>query len=190
MKKIKCIAVIIVITLIIIFAYKVIIKKVYPLKYSEYVEEYSEEYQVDKYLIYAIIKGESNFDKDANSSKNAIGLMQLLQETADEIGEKIDVENVDLYNEEINIKIGTKYISDLIKKYDGNINLAIIAYNAGTGNVNNWIKNGVINEDGSDIENVPYKETNMYIRKILRDYKIYKFIYEKNELLLIRNFKK
>ena len=105
--------------------------------------------------------------------------MQLMKNTGDEIGKKIGIENVDLYNEEMNIMIGTKYISDLIEKYDGNINLAIIAYNAGTGNVNKWIEDGVIKADGSDIENVPYKETNMYIRKILRNYKIYKFFYTK-----------
>lgn len=180
MKKLKWGAIIVIfIILVMIFAYKVIIKKIYPLKYNQYVEKYSEEFEVDKYLVYAIIKGESNFDKNASSSKNAIGLMQLLQETADEIGEKMGIEEVDLYNEETNIKIGTKYISDLIKIYDGNINLAIIAYNAGTGNVNKWIENGTIKEDGSDIENVPYKETNMYIRKVLRDYKIYQYIYEK-----------
>ena len=50
---------------------------------------------------------------------------------------------------------------------------ANFAYNAGSGNVDKWIQNGTIKEDGSDIENVPYKETNMYVRKILRDYKIY-----------------
>ena len=179
MKKLKWVILIIVVILVMIFAYNFIVKTVFPIKYSEYVEKYSEEYDVDKYLIYSIIKSESNFNENAHSSKSAIGLMQLMKNTGDEIGKKIGIENVDLYNEEMNIMIGTKYISDLIEKYDGNINLAIIAYNAGTGNVNKWIEDGVIKADGSDIENVPYKETNMYIRKILRNYKIYKFFYAK-----------
>ncbi len=68
--------------------------------------------------------------------------------------------------------MGTKYISMLIARY-GNIEVALAAYNAGSGNVDNWIANGTIQADGSDIENVPFKETNNYVRKIMRDYKIY-----------------
>ena len=58
-----------------------------------------------------------------------------------------------------------------------NKEVALAAYNAGIGTVNNWIKEGTIKEDGSDIENIPYKETNQYVRKILRDYKIYEELY-------------
>ena len=65
-----------------------------------------------------------------------------------------------------------------MKHYDGNELLALAAYNAGMGNVDNWIKEGTIKKDGSNIENIPYKETNNYVRKIMRDYKIYKSLYE------------
>jgi len=51
--------------------------------------------------------------------------------------------------------------------------VALAAYNAGSGNVDKWIANGTINADGSNIENIPFKETNNYVRKIMRDYKIY-----------------
>ena len=68
----------------------------------------------------------------------------------------------------------------LLEQY-GNLELALAAYNAGIGNVNNWVEQGIIQKDGSDIENVPFKETNNYVRKILRDYKIYKELYEKNK---------
>ena len=59
-----------------------------------------------------------------------------------------------------------------LEKY-GNIEVALAAYNAGIGTIDNWIKRGIIKADGSDIENVPYKETNNYVRKIIRDYKVY-----------------
>ena len=59
----------------------------------------------------------------------------------------------------------------------GNEELALIAYNAGFGNVDKWIQDGTIKPDGSDLENVPFKETNNYVRKILRDYDVYKEIY-------------
>ena len=157
----------------------IIMKKLYPLKYSEYVQKYAEEYNMDKYMVYAIIKAESNFDENAKSSSNAIGLMQIMETTAIETARKMNLEvtEEELFKPEINIKIGLKYFTNLLNHYNNNYPLAIIAYNAGMGNVDSWIKNGTIKEDGTDIENVPYKETNNYVRKILRDYEIYKGLY-------------
>ena len=159
---------------------KVVMKKIYPLKYSEYVEKYSEEYNIDKYLVYAIIKAESNFEERAESASNAVGLMQIMEATAFETANKMDlnISEENLFNPELNIKIGLKYFTSLLEKYDNNYNLAIIAYNAGIGNVDKWIQDGIIKDDGTDIENVPFKETNNYVRKILRDYEIYKDLYE------------
>lgn len=73
--------------------------------------------------------------------------------------------------------LGTKYYADLLELYDGNALLALTAYNAGIGNVANWIETGVIKNDGTDIENIPFKETNRYVRRILRNYRIYEEIY-------------
>lgn len=157
----------------------IIMKKIYPLKYSEYVEKYAEEYNIDKYMVYAIIKAESNFDENAKSSSNAIGLMQIMETTAIETAKKMKLEitEEDLFEPDLNIKIGLKYFTYLLNQYNNNYPLAIIAYNAGIGNVDSWIKNGTIKEDGTDLENVPFKETNNYVRKILRDYEIYKALY-------------
>ena len=156
-----------------------ILKQIYKKEYSQYVEKYSEEYNVDKYLVFAIIKAESNFEPTAVSHKEAKGLMQLMYPTAEDVAKKV---NVDLNEEnvltpEININLGTKYISMLMQKYE-NINLALAAYNAGSGNVDNWIQDGTLKDDGSNIENIPYTETNNYVRKILRDYEIYQKLYK------------
>lgn len=159
-----------------------ILKILYPQAYYEIISEYSKEYNVDKNLIFALVKAESNFDKDAVSNKNAIGLMQIMEETAKDIVSKNDIninnDNIkeELLNVDNNINIGTKYISMLSEKYN-DIGIALAAYNAGSGNVDKWIEKGIIKNDGSDIENIPYKETNNYVRKILRDYEIYKQIY-------------
>ena len=157
----------------------IIMKKLYPLKYSEYVEKYAKEYNIDKYMVYAIIKAESNFNENAKSSSNAIGLMQIMETTAIETANKMELEvtEEDLFKPELNINIGLKYFTYLLNQYNNNYPLAIIAYNAGIGNVDMWIKEGIIKEDGTDIENVPFKETNNYVRKILRDYEIYKGLY-------------
>jgi len=155
-------------------------KLIYPIKFSEHVEKYAEEYNIDKMLVYSIIKAESNFNPNAKSKSSAIGLMQVMEATAIETAEDLgylDITEENLYNPELNIQIGVKYFSKLLSLYD-NTNLAIIAYNAGIGNVDKWIESGTINKDGSDIENVPFNETENYVRKILRDYEIYKQIYK------------
>ena len=159
---------------------KIILKKIYPLKYSQYVEKYAEEYNIDKYLVYAIIKAESNFKENAKSTSNAVGLMQIMEATAIETANKmnLNITELDLFNPELNIRLGLEYFTNLLDKYNDNYNLAIIAYNAGIGNVDKWIKDGTIKSDGTDLENVPFKETNNYVRKILRDYEIYKELYE------------
>ena len=151
---------------------------IYKKEYEEYVEKYSKQYNVDENLVYAVIKAESNFNSNAKSSKDAIGLMQLIESTAQEVCKKTDLQfskeelKEKLLEPEVNINIGTKYLSILIEKYKS-IEVAVTAYNAGIGTVDNWIEKGIIKADGSDIENIPYKETNNYVRKILRDYKIY-----------------
>ena len=160
--------------------YGLVQKKIYKQEYSEYVNKYAEINRIDPMWIYAIIKVESNFNKEAISSSGAKGLMQLMDNTALDIAKELNIDNfkVDmLYNPEINIMFGTKYFDSLLQKYNKNYYLAIAAYNGGTGNVDDWIKKGIIAEDASNIENIPYKETNMYVRKTMNTYQIYKKIY-------------
>ena len=156
----------------------IILKNIYPKEYEQQVTTYSEMYNVDENLIYAIIKAETNFDPNAVSNKDARGLMQLMYDTAADDAKIVEIEinEQNLLEPEININLGTKYISMLIEKYE-NIEVALAAYNAGSGNVDKWIAENTIKADGSNIENIPFKETNNYVRKILRDYKIYKQIY-------------
>ena len=153
-------------------------KIMYSKKYENLVVIYSEKYQVDSDLIFALIKAESNFNSSAVSGKGAKGLMQLMEETAKDVSKKTDLKiepdeiGEKLLQADVNIELGTKYISILLEKYN-NTAIALTAYNAGIGTVDNWIEKGVIKKDGEDIQNIPYKETNNYVRKILRDYKIY-----------------
>ena len=186
-KFIKTMIIIIIVLTIIFVLFKIlnvqsiVLKKIYPTNYKEYVEKYSKQNNVDEYMIYAIIKAESNFKPNVKSKSNAIGLMQLLEDTAIEMSNTVSKQEITeegLYDPETNIKLGTSYYSYLLKHYKGNNILALTAYNAGMGNVDNWIKKGVIKSDGTDIENIPYKETNNYVRKILRDYKFYVKLYE------------
>ena len=139
MRKIILILIVIVISLILILLnLDNILKLVYRQDYSEYVEKYAEENEVDPLLIYAIIKAESNFDDDAVSNKGAMGLMQLMDNTAKEVATNELMEytsNETLYNPEKNIQIGVKYYANL-KEIFGNDMIALAAYNAGMGTVN------------------------------------------------------
>lgn len=183
-KKILVCGLIILILIVFLIVFKNKIQRIfYPKSYEEFVSMYSDEYGVDENLIFAVIKAESNFQEDAVSHKDALGLMQIMKETAEDVARKYNIEidfnnsEREILNVQNNIKIGTKYLAVLLEKYK-NIEVAVAAYNAGIGTVDNWIEKGIIKSDGSDIENIPYKETNNYVRKILRNYKIYQDLYK------------
>ena len=173
---------VLIITILFVLFKDKFLKILYPKTYSEIISVYAEEYNVEENLIYAVIKAESNFDSSAVSNRDAIGLMQIVEETAIDVAKKnnidIDTENIEeeILDIDNNINIGTKYLSTLLTQY-GNIEVALAAYNAGIGTVNNWIDKQIIKADGSDIENIPYKDTNNYVRKILRDYRVYNELY-------------
>ena len=182
-KTIITIAVILILVLLLkIFdIYNLVQKQFYRQEYSEYVNKYAEINDIDPMWIYAIIKVESNFNKDATSGSGAKGLMQLMDSTATEIAKHLNLNNFEsdmLYEPEINIMLGTKYFDELLAKYNENYYLAIAAYNGGIGNVDTWISKGIIKKDGSNIENIPYKETNMYVRKTVKAYAIYVELYK------------
>ena len=183
-KKILVCGLIILILIVFLIVFKNKIQRIfYPKSYEEFVYMYSDEYGVDENLVFAVIKAESNFQEDAVSHKDALGLMQIMKETAEDVARKYNIEidfnnsEREILNVQNNIKIGTKYLAGLLEKYK-NIEVAVAAYNAGIGTVDNWIEKGIIKSDGSDIENIPYKETNNYVRKILRNYKIYQYLYK------------
>ena len=129
-------------------------------------------------MIYAVIKAESNFRADVVSSKDAKGLMQITGSTGKWLAELMENEYFEdymLFDEETNIEMGCWYLSHLIKNYDS-IDIALAAYNAGSGNVSRWINELALTEENTDV--IPFAETRNYIEKVKIYRKIYNFLYK------------
>jgi soluble lytic murein transglycosylase len=142
----------------------------YPLKYETIVRTHARNYDLQPALLAAVIYQESKFRADARSSSGAIGLMQLLPDTARGIalrtgGTRFQVE--DLYNPDINVRYGCWYLRHLLQKYDDE-KTALAAYNAGQRNVDTWLRNG----DG-----IRFGETRHYVKRVEELKEIYRRTY-------------
>ncbi len=151
----------------------------YPFDYREYIEKYCDEYSVPYELASAVIRVESSFDKDAVSKAGAVGLMQLLPSTAEELAGRMGEEFVeeDLKSPETNIKYGCYYLSYLYRNTGENWDTACAAYNAGIGRVKAWLADEKYSDDGRTLKEIPIEETKDYVNKINK-YKVkYKELY-------------
>lgn len=154
----------------------------YPTSYEEYVLKYSREYNVEPEFIYAVIKTESGFDENAVSNVGARGLMQLMEDAYSWVKYRLDDKseyNFDvMFDPETNIRYGTYYLSFLLEKYDGSIDLAAAAYHCGLGLVDSWIEQGTIDPQNFKVEQIPEEndQTSHYINKIRKAYDAYKTI--------------
>lgn len=147
----------------------------YPLAYDEIVFKTAERFNIDAFLVLAVMREESHFRKNVVSTANAYGLMQIIPPTARKFDKNISEK--DLFKEEKNIEIGIKYLSFLLKRFK-NVEEAVSAYNAGEINVDKWLSNKYKDVD-EFIENIPFNETRSYVKKVMRSYYIYKSLYEK-----------
>ena len=148
-------------------------RDLYRREYSDLVSKYAAEYGVDEALVYAVIKTESNFDPDAESSVGAMGLMQLTQETLIDVSDRLLGENIDesdILDPETNIKCGVRYLAWLFETFESE-KAVIAAYNAGPGRVGEWL------EDNPELDRIPIGETRIYVSKVLHARDIYTRLY-------------
>jgi len=155
---------------------------IFPRPYGDLISAYSKEQEVDPALVLALIREESFFRSDARSPANAFGLMQLLHGTARDIaaGSDLKVKVRDLYDPEINIRLGLQYLKTLLDRYDGRLYLALAAYNAGIARVDQWLQDFSGADEEEFIEMIPFSETRNYVKNILRNYFFYRYYYEKD----------
>lgn len=151
-------------------------KLAYPIYYSSEINKYSDKYGENPYLMLALIKEESTFNKEIKSSVGATGLMQLMPNTASELSLGA-ISADELRNPDLNINLGIKYFSKLTAAFDGNEMLAVLSYNGGPNAVLKWTQTLYNKDFDNFIEDIPYSETQNYIKKVFASYWNYINIY-------------
>lgn len=152
----------------------------YPQAYSGFVEKYSKEFAVPKELIWGIMRAESSFRKDAISPVGALGLMQVMPITGHKVSQlmgDLTFKSSDLLKPDTAIRVGTRYLQRLMKKFDNSIPLVAAGYNAGPHRVKNWMSSFGYLEMDEFIEHIPFLETRNYVKKVVANSQIYSSLY-------------
>ncbi|HOK09563.1 MAG TPA: transglycosylase SLT domain-containing protein [Candidatus Hydrogenedens sp.] len=154
----------------------------FPMPYYQSVLHWSKKVDVNPFLIWSIMKQESSYRTSVISTSNARGLLQLIPSTAKWIANKDDrLKGIDYFlwkYPEYNIALGSVYFRYLLDRFNGNVVYAIAGYNAGPGRVDEWKRNIKDNDLETFIENIPFKETRNYVKKVLGNYAGYHSIYK------------
>jgi soluble lytic murein transglycosylase len=150
-------------------------RQVYPLEHEAAIREAATRHGVDPTLVAAVIYQESSFRETVVSASGAIGLMQVLPSTAEDIalrtgGERF--ETGDLRDPEINIRYGTELLRFLLDYYDDDVPTALAAYHAGPGNVDRWLR--AAGADELELVAIPYADTRAYVERVGRLRTIYR----------------
>ncbi|MCY3741958.1 MAG: transglycosylase SLT domain-containing protein [Candidatus Poribacteria bacterium] len=158
--------------------------KLYPRYYADAVDKYAKMYNVDTFLIAAMILEESRYNAEAVSWAGAIGLMQIMPATGRELAQKLKIRRFRtsmLKQPDINIRMGTKYIGELNSWFDGNSLLVIGAYNGGPGRMERWVSTKNIKDIDLFVEKITIRETRLHIKKVIDSYDNYVEIYRKTD---------
>lgn len=154
-----------------------ILRTHYRKEFSGFVGQYASEYGVPENLVYAVILSESGFRPDAVSGAGAKGLMQMMDASFQEMRGRIGLEGEEyIFDPEQNIRCGV-YCLAYLNRYFGDWDTAVAAYNAGIGNVMNWLKDASLSSDGVHLDAIPFCETETYLKRIKRAEKAYKILY-------------
>jgi soluble lytic murein transglycosylase len=156
----------------------------FPLAHWQAIRRIAQDRGLDPYLVLALIRQESLFEPRARSPAFAVGLMQLLPSTAARVAGRHGMRapgNEKLFEPEVNLNLGTQYLRDLLQRYSNNWFKAIAAYNAGESAVDRWEKEIVTDDIEEFVERIPYFETRGYVKLVLRNYRIYKKLYEQKQ---------
>ncbi|MDJ0901909.1 MAG: transglycosylase SLT domain-containing protein [Xenococcus sp. MO_188.B8] len=152
-------------------------QSLFPIPFDETILRWSRTRQINPMLVSALIRQESRFEPEIESSAGALGLMQVMPATGKEVARKIDLQDYSLANPEDNVNIGTFYLDFTHRKYDNNSMLAVASYNAGPHRVAQWVSRYGLKDVDEFVEKIPYRETKGYVESVFENYWNYMRIY-------------
>jgi soluble lytic murein transglycosylase len=150
---------------------------VYPLEHAGAIRTGAARYDLDPALVAAVIYAESRFDEHAVSSQGAVGLMQILPETAEQIADEsggVTFTTEDLEVPRINVRYGSYYLRQALDAFDGDNVAAIASYNAGMGAVGEWMEQARAAGHELRLKDIPYPETRAYVQTVLKARRVYR----------------
>jgi soluble lytic murein transglycosylase len=151
----------------------------FPKAYWSDLKRYSESNELDPYLVASLIRQESEFNPNAVSHANAVGLMQLLPKTGKKVAKEEKMKHFNsqqLFSPSINLQLGTKYFRSMVDQF-GSVEYALAAYNAGADRVQDWLGQGKYRDVQEFVESIPFTETREYVQAIVRNADVYRQLY-------------
>jgi len=154
-------------------------QRLFPFHFREVISEEAERTGLDPFLVAALIKVESGFDPEVVSPRGAIGLMQLMPQTAQWVAEQTgrSLPSGALYEPEVNIAVGTWYLADIRRSLDPRLPVVLAAYNGGRTRVGSWLRQGVWDGSEENLDDIPLTETRDFVRRTLASYRVYRLLY-------------
>ena len=159
----------------------------YPFPYEDKILKWSQQRQLNPLLVTSLIRQESRFEPEIESSAGALGLMQVMPATGKTAAKNIGLSNYSLTVPEDNINIGTYYLDFTHKKYNNNSMLAVASYNAGPNAVAKWVERYGLQDADEFVEQIPYPETKGYVESVFENYWNYMLIYNPKIRELFKN---
>jgi soluble lytic murein transglycosylase len=135
---------------------------------------------LDPYLVASLIRQESEFNPNAVSRANAVGLMQLLPKTGKAVAKEVKLKRynaTELYTPAVNLQLGTRYFRGMVDRFGGSFEYALAAYNAGSDRVQEWLGQGKYRDPQEFVESIPFTETREYVQAIMRNAGVYRQLY-------------
>jgi soluble lytic murein transglycosylase len=152
----------------------------FPKPFWSDLKKHSDANGLDPYLVASLIRQESEFNPNAVSRANAVGLMQLLPKTGKLVAKEVQLKRYNasqLYTPAVNLQLGTRYFRGMVDKFGGSFEYALAAYNAGSDRVDEWLAQGKYRDPQEFVESIPFTETREYVQAILRNASVYKQLY-------------
>lgn len=157
-----------------------VLRWAYPIRYADSIRAAAARYDLDPFLIAAVIRVESGFNPTARSPRGARGLMQLMPDTAGWIAEQKGIQGWDaemLDRPAVNIDMGAWYLRSLFRQFGDDLHVVLAAYNGGRGNVQQWLAEKDWSGRREEIERIPFVETRRYVQRVIETYEGYRWVY-------------